>query len=1011
MVGADRGDSPDFSPDFMPKPPFYFSPLPCLQAVVESWDTHYIYISAGEWHGRLVLSSSPQPYDVSHLVPLIVKGSRLNLLVPTISEDAIYRAELVVLEPDYLVDVTTVAACFETYSPKQSIITKLNGTSGATMPILLGNFASQLLDESLRHPDAPPPYSESVRRFFEENALDFAACTEPLDEFHLQAKSQRDNIRALIQKTLCEHSEFHTSRAILEPTIFAKALGLQGRLDLLQADLRVLVEQKSGKRDFRGGPREPHTVQLQLYAAILHYAGGVPYDNLSAFLLYSKYADGMVQVQPDEEMLRHAIYLRNQLVAQERELSTKAEAVEDFFHFTSADDLRCNPSLTDRFWSFWKRPAIAQVFQSVQDSDEVTQSYFLRMYRFVSQEQYLAHVGDGTPQARSMASLWKLSATEKREQGDLLWPLTLQVEREEDATEVHSLILRPSAPDVLTNSNFRVGDAVVVYAVPADREVSITRTLAFRGSLESVSPEKMRIQLNAPQSCVEAFPQNVDYALEHDHVDTSRTLFRGLFSMLRLPKSRRDLILGLRKPSFEPGRKAAGDYGAFQSLVDGACRSRELYLIVGPPGTGKTSFGMLNIVKENLLHTDKSILLTAYTNRAVDEICQKLLEADIPFLRLGHLASCSPQSRQALISSVVTQMQDLSELKTQLLSTRVIVGTTTTLGSNPQLFSLRTFGLCIVDEASQILEPQLMPLLAAIHDEIPAIERFVLIGDHKQLPAVVIQKASASRVDEPVLQNIGLTDCRHSFFERMLSLYRMVCPSCIYEMTRQGRMHPEVADFASTAFYEGRLLPAGLPHQCISLPTVDDASDRLYRLVSRHRFLFFNVEARSAFTTKTNDTEAQLIARIMMAVWHQHRSLRHPFIPEASLGVIVPYRGQIMRIRHFVNEEIKRLKSEEDRQEAVNQLLDVNIDTVERYQGSQRDVIIYGFTVTTPSQLDFLTAENFHEAGQTIDRKLNVALTRAREQLFVVGNATLLERDGIFSRLITYARSREAFIP
>ena len=82
------------------------------------------------------------------------------------------------------------------------------------------------------------------------------------------------------------------------------------------------------------------------------------------------------------------------------------------------------------------------------------------------------------------------------------------------------------------------------------------------------------------------------------------------------------------------------------------------------------------------------------------------------------------------------------------------------------------------------------------------------------------------------------------------------------------------------------------------------------------------------------------------------------------------------------------------------QLADVCIDTVERYQGSQRDVIIYSTTVRHLSQLDFLTANSFEEDGQIIDRKLNVAITRARKQLYIVGNEHILRHDGLYASLI-----------
>ena len=93
----------------------------------------------------------------------------------------------------------------------------------------------------------------------------------------------------------------------------------------------------------------------------------------------------------------------------------------------------------------------------------------------------------------------------------------------------------------------------------------------------------------------------------------------------------------------------------------------------------------------------------------------------------------------------------------------------------------------------------------------------------------------------------------------------------------------------------------------------------------------------------------------------------------------------------------------------IPELMEISIDTVERFQGSQRDVIIYGFTVQKLWQLDFLTANVFMEDGKVIDRKLNVALTRAKEQMILVGNPKLLQRVNLFARLIKYCQTNGSY--
>ena len=134
-----------------------------------------------------------------------------------------------------------------------------------------------------------------------------------------------------------------------------------------------------------------------------------------------------------------------------------------------------------------------------------------------------------------------------------------------------------------------------------------------------------------------------------------------------------------------------------------------------------------------------------------------------------------------------------------------------------------------------------------------------------------------------------------------------------------------------------------------------------------------------------NEDEAVIIARVAHAVYRLHELNRRPFHPESTLGIIVPYRHQIAVVRKHIAAY------------GVPALDDITIDTVERYQGSQRDVIIYGFTVQMPHQLDFLCAQTFEEEGRVIDRRLNVAMTRAREQMVLVGNPSLLSLNPVLS--------------
>jgi superfamily I DNA and/or RNA helicase len=405
----------------------------------------------------------------------------------------------------------------------------------------------------------------------------------------------------------------------------------------------------------------------------------------------------------------------------------------------------------------------------------------------------------------------------------------------------------------------------------------------------------------------------------------------------------------------------------------------------------------MSTLREELLSSQESILLLSYTNRAVDEICSKLVESGIGFVRIGSRLSCGEPFRQFLLDAVVDGAANVSQLRSRISAVRVVVGTTASLNSNIEIFQLKHFSLAVIDEASQILEPQLMGLLAAVHGQRPAIDRFVMIGDHKQLPAVVQQTDAQSRVEQRELQQIELTDCRSSLFERLLRRYGDD-PRVVYMLSHQGRMHPSIAGFPNQAFYESKLSAVPLAHQL----TAEDAllasgsSSLMMPEVFDSRLKFLSVQPQSiAESDKVNIDEAQVIARYVVDVYRSNRSR---FDAGQTVGVIVPYRNQIATVRAAIGSY------------GIAELDAVSIDTVERFQGSQRDYIAYGFTVRYHYQLSFLEGSVFTEGTVPIDRKLNVAMTRARKHLLIVGNAPLLSTLPVYRNLIEYMKQQGNFI-
>lgn len=1014
-----------------------------IRCIVREWDDSTIQVAVTNQDSSEELltvdyMNTPDYIDFSYLRPMLREGMQLNLLDCTVTRKKVVP-RLIVVEPDYLIDISTIANCFETYGHHPLLFTVNRLTPRlSNKHIVLGNFAGSALDDIINHP-AEYDIKDTFRSNFKEKALDYATCPNfDAASFKQDAERQVENIKGIVDEIF---QTFDREKAILEPSFVCERLGIQGRVDLMTTDLKLLVEQKSGKNTFierkyknpHGSLHvEKHYVQVLLYYGILQYNFQLSPKNAHIQLLYSKYPlpDGLLEVEPLQKLIREAIRFRNQAVATEFWMADNG--FDRMLPLLTPQTLNVEKQ-NDNFYNRYLLPQLTETLAPLHQLNDLERAYFTRMMTFVIKEQLVSKVGVQEGVGNSNADLWNMPLAEKKETGNIYTGLTI-IEKERSSSfngyDTITLAVPQQGEDFLPN--FRRGDMIYLYAYKKNEAPDVRMSILFKGSLQEIHSNRLVVHLNDGQQNPDLISGDY-FAIEHAGSDIGGTsAIRSLYTFITSNEERRQLLLGQRVPCVDKSLTLSRSYHPdYDEIILKAKQAQDYFLLIGPPGTGKTSQALQFLVREQLAgniysqpssaysaedskhnkpsetintqhstpNTQPSILLLAYTNRAVDEICNMLTENELDYIRIGNEFSCDPKYSDHLLKEVLDDNATLNSIKSTIADARIVVATTSTMNSNAALFNIKHFDLAIIDEASQILEPNIIGLLTSQHRGGRAIRKFILIGDHKQLPAVVQQDDTEVLIEDETVKAIHLNSCANSLFERLILTERAAGRTdFIGTLHKQGRMHPDIADFANRKFYAREQLECvPLAHQLEQTLNYNEASeDETDDVLKAHRMIFIPSKPcrQLNISEKVNTEEARIITDLLRRLYRQ---LGNNFDPQKSVGVIVPYRNQIAMIR----KEIEKL--------GIPELEEISIDTVERYQGSQRDIILYSFTIQSRYQLDFLTANTFYEDGQPIDRKLNVAITRARKQLILTGNEPTLRQNQIFAELIDYIKEKGGY--
>ncbi|EXJ58837.1 DNA replication ATP-dependent helicase Dna2 [Cladophialophora yegresii CBS 114405] len=416
-----------------------------------------------------------------------------------------------------------------------------------------------------------------------------------------------------------------------------------------------------------------------------------------------------------------------------------------------------------------------------------------------------------------------------------------------------------------------------------------------------------------------------------------------------------------------------------QRALEKVMSAKDYALVLGMPGTGKTTT-IAHIIRA-LVSQGKSVLLASYTHTAVDNILLKIKDDKIPILRIGAVNKVHPDVRSFADISGIPK-RTVEELHASWHESKVVA--TTCLGVNHGIFNARTFDYCIVDEASQITLPVCLgPIRMA--------KTFILVGDHYQLPPLVQNKQAMD----------GGLD---------ISLFKLLSeaqPDCVVSLEHQYRMAEDIMLLSKELVYSGRIkcgnetvakrmllipdLEAGLaahhftasswPKSSHSTQAICVADARCWlqrALVPSSRCLFLNTDTIAPSGTAretaagariTNAVESILTAQLVTTLIQSGVSPR-------SIGVITFYRSQLALLKADVKSLAGSVAAGE-----------VEMHTADKYQGRDKDVVI----------LSCVRSNDNNHVGDLLKdwRRVNVAVTRARSKMLILGSISTLAGSGV----------------
>ncbi len=910
----------------------------------------------------------------------------IGLVYIDIESDNVLLPQVVVIQPDYLVDVTAIAECFKpTGGDSRYFLINKFLKKPKNKYITIGNIVNFFLDELMSNTNLE--FKEVLQSIFHLDPIIFAKMNDAeVKDLVLNLRNHFVNLKRVVNEDL-QTLKIERKKCFIEPSFYSPIFGIQGRLDIYyqkeNSSEAAIIELKSGKLFMANsyGLNTNHYTQTLLYELMIRSVFDFKIKPIN-YILYSVLDSNNIRFAPTiTAQQKEAISIRNDIIAtEERILKSKND-----FTFYEKMNLEEFPGVS----GFLKRD-IENIQESFHKMDNIDKVYFSHFASFIAREHQLAKNGNHTREnSRGQSNLWLMNDKEKEEHFSILRNMEIYSNQ---SSEIFSTIDLKYSLDTNALANFRKGDIVLMYP-SGSRENDRIKSQIFKGTVLRIGYKNITIRLRSKIYNQTLFAKFRYWNIEHDFLDSGfAKMYRSLNGFFVNDKDKISLILSKRPPR-QSSRSNVVNFTddlteTQKQMITNIVNVEEYYLLWGPPGTGKTSKIISQSVK-NLIDLGEDIMLLAYTNRAVDELSEAVESIDDnmkdKYIRIGSRFSSDPKFLNNIFDNKLKTVSTRDKLKSMFETIPIFISTVSSLLSKEELFTIKKFDTLIVDEASQLLEPMLISIL-------PYFKRFILVGDHMQLSAVVAQSEIFSQIENDDLKEIGMVDMRYSLFERLLTRAIGKNWDWAYGMLdEQGRMHKDIMKVANL-FYGNKLKIINTISRLSSINKLSYISD-FQKILAKNRLVFFpsDIDGELALS-KANIHEAKLIVKVVHEIYELYK-LNNKEMNDKSIGIVTTFRAQIAIIKNEFEKEKMDISK-------------ISIDTVERYQGSARDIIIYSTSVNSLIRFKQIIAEN----NDGLDRKLNVVLTRAKEQFILIGNEDILSSNNMYKKIIEKSYYKKLFV-